>query len=294
LTRRGIIGAALGGLLSSTRGFTSDASKTRYLRGPDFQPHAGPRGTFSQYTFEDSKIFPGFRHWWGLYLPNPAFMTKPPALMVFQDGMSFSAPTGPWRTIDIFDDLISGGVLPPLVGLFISPGFVPNDPTAKARSGQERSFEYDTLSNAYSDFLFHEILPRAAQYVKWSDDPEMHAIGGHSSGAICAFTVAFNHPDKFRKVYSANGSFTNIRGGDKYPEIVRTSPKRPLKVYMWSDTNDMSTPAWGNWAAANKIMAKALAEAGYVHKFEFGEGTHDPAYAAARFPAALKWLWGAD
>lgn len=44
-----------------------------------------------------------------------------------------------------------------------------------------------------------------------SKDPEQHGIGGSSSGAIAAFTVAWERPNQFRKVLSNVGSFTNIR-----------------------------------------------------------------------------------
>ena len=53
-----------------------------------------------------------------------------------------------------------------------------------------------------------------------SKDPEQHGIGGSSSGAIAAFTVAWERPDQFRKVLSNVGSFVNIRGGHVYPEKV--------------------------------------------------------------------------
>ena len=53
-----------------------------------------------------------------------------------------------------------------------------------------------------------------------SKDPERHGIGGASSGAIAAFTVAWERPDDFRKVLSIVGSFVNLRGGHAYADIV--------------------------------------------------------------------------
>jgi len=266
-----------------------------YLTDPAFQPHDGPRGKVEQFVFDRSVIYPGYRHACAVYLPNQRFVSHAPALMVFQDGPHFVGANGVWRTPDVLDNLIAAGAVPPMIGVFVSPGFdtrlVHGSRAAHDSVTLERSVEYDTLSTVYSDFLLNEILPLAAGYGTWTDDPDQHGIGGHSSGAICAFTVAWNRPDKFRKVYSANGSFTNIRGGGKYPEIVAAGPKRPLRVYQWSDTHDMSRPDWGDWATANKAMAAALEAAGYDHEFEFGEGSHNPIYAAARFPAALKWLW---
>jgi enterochelin esterase family protein len=295
LTRRVVTSLALW-LATQRRGRAAPPPEAlAYLADPVFQPHDGPRGKVEHFVFDASRIFAGYRHWCAIYLPNRQFVSRAPALMVFQDGPHFAGATGDWRTPYVLDNLIASGAVPPMVGVFVSAGFVPGLPRGSREAHdsvtRERSVEYDTLSNAYGDFLLNELLPLAAGYGTWSDDPELHGIGGHSSGAICAFTVAWNRPDRFRKVYSANGSFTNIRGGGKYPDIVARGPKRPLRVYQWSDTHDMSRPDWGDWASANKAMAAALEAAGYDHKFEFGEGTHNPIYAAARFPEALKWLW---
>jgi enterochelin esterase family protein len=262
-----------------------------YISTPDFQPFDGPRGAFHASVFTTSRIYPGLRHWWGIYTPAQAFVSGPPALMVFQDGLEFTYANGPWRTQNVLDNLIAQKIIPPMVAVFVAAG----KPLTGAGNFQsnldQRSVEYDTLSPLYAEFLLTEILPLAAAHATWSDDPDMHAIGGQSSGAIAAFTVAWDHPEKFRKIYSANGSFTNIRGGNAYPGIVRAGPKRPLRIYMWSDTHDMSRPDWGDWATANKAMAAALKESGYDIRFDFGEGTHNPRFAAPRFPDAMHWLW---
>ena len=71
-----------------------------------------------------------------------------------------------------------------------------------------------------------------------SKDPEMHGIGGSSSGAIAAFTVAWERPDHFRKVLSNVGSFVNLRGGHVYPEKVLASEKKPIRVYLCDGRND--------------------------------------------------------
>src|SRR4029079_5011054 len=71
-----------------------------------------------------------------------------------------------------------------------------------------------------------------------SKDPERRGIGGASSGAIAAFTVAWERPGEFRKVLSIVGSFTSLRGADAYADIVRRSEKRPLRVYLQDGRND--------------------------------------------------------
>ena len=94
-----------------------------------------------------------------------------------------------------------------------------------------RGFEYDSLGNRYVRFLLEEIIPEVEKRYRISPDPEMRAIGGSSSGAICAFTVAWERPDQFRKVYSSVGSFTNLRGGNVYPALIRKTEPKPLRVY---------------------------------------------------------------
>jgi len=289
LHRRPFI-ASLAATLASARA-APQLYNDPYATTPDFQPYDGPRGAFRPAVFTQSRIYPDLRHWWAIYTPAQAFVSGPPALMVFQDGLEFTYPNGPWRTRNVLDNLIAQKIIPPMVAVFVAAGKPLGGTGDAAANMTQRSVEYDTLSPLYGRFLFEEILPLAATHATWSADPQMHAIGGHSSGAICAFTVAWNNPNKFRKVFSANGSFTNIRGGNAYPGIVRHGPKRPLRIYMWSDTHDMSRPDWGDWATANKAMAAALQEGGYDLRFDFGEGTHNPRYAAPHFPEALRWLW---
>ena len=95
----------------------------------------------------------------------------------------------------------------------------PSDNGQKPRSN--RSFEYDTLSDQYARFLEKEILPEVGKKYKLRQDAAGRAICGISSGGICAFTVAWERPDLFSKVLSHVGSFTNIRGGDVYPGLIR-------------------------------------------------------------------------
>jgi enterochelin esterase family protein len=70
-----------------------------------------------------------------------------------------------------------------------------------------------------------------------SHDPDRHGIGGASSGAIAAFTVAWQRPNDFRKVLSIVGSFVNLRGGDAYADIARASERKPIRVFLQDGRN---------------------------------------------------------
>ena len=278
MRRRAIIAASAGVVLGA---------KTT-PSGADFSP--SPKGKFRAFRLHASQVFPGYNHWWAIYSPPTLSSARPPSLMVFQDGISFCRPGNPYQTLSVLDSLTALQKIPQMVAVFVQPGIV-LDPSQAAGYRSDRSFEYDSLGPRYSEFLLKEILPLARLQASWSDDPNDHGIAGHSSGAIAAFTVAWNRPDQFRKVYSANGSFTNIRGGNTYPSLIREQHKRPLRIYLWTDTHDLSRPGWGNWTVANQKLADALSASSYDYWFDFGEGTHDPKYAARHFPEALRWLW---
>ena len=66
----------------------------------------------------------------------------------------------------------------------------------------------------------------------------MRGIGGSSSGAIAAWTVAWHRPNEFRKVLSNVGSFTNIRGGHEWPDIIAKEAKKPIRIHMVDGRND--------------------------------------------------------
>jgi enterochelin esterase-like enzyme len=271
----------------------------QYTLGPDSQPQAGvPEGKVTEYVLEDSKTFPGFTRKWWLYIPAQYDGSKPCALMVFQDGGGYQNRKGAWRVPVVLDNLIHKKELPVMAALFINPGDKPLAPGEEPRkrpdgrpaSPRNRSVEYDTLSNAYSRFLLDEMLPLVRGHVKIVDDPAGRGICGASSGGICAFTVAWERPDAFSKVLSTIGSFTNIRGGGKYPEIVKAAPRKPVRVFMQDGTNDIVNQ-FGSWPEANKAMHAALKEKGYEVQFVLGEGTHNPKHGASILPDAMRWLW---
>lgn len=278
------------------------AAKTpddQYVLGPDSQEQPGvPKGKVLEFEMKDSKTYPGFQRKWWIYIPAQYDGKEPAALMVFQDGGGYVRRDGAWRVPVVFDNLIHKKQMPVTVGVFINPGdkpLAPGEPARKRPDGRpapprNRSVEYDSLGSKYATFLIDEVLPEVRKHAKISDDPEKRAICGSSSGGICAFTVAWERPDQFRKVYTTIGSFTNIRGGNKYPELVRSTEKKPIRVFQQDGSNDIVNQ-FGSWPEANQAMAAALKEKGYDHQFVFGEGSHNPKHGASILPDALRWLW---
>ena len=267
---------------------------------PEWKPHPDavevadvPKGSVEQMAPWESTIFAGTTRDWSIYVPAQYDAEKPAALMIFQDGERMRDVNGRWRIPTVFDNLIARGDMPPTIAVFLNPGHEKSKPRQKGKHSN-RSFEYDSLGDRYVRFLLEEIIPEVKKRYSISDDPEMHAIGGSSSGAICAFTAAWERTDFFRRVYSSVGSFTNLRGGNIYPALVRKTEPKPIRVYMADTSGDVDN-AFGSWPWANQRMASALKYMGYDTRFDWAEGyAHNADFGSSKFPDAMKWLWRKD
>ncbi|RLS54214.1 MAG: esterase family protein [Planctomycetota bacterium] len=280
-------------LLSAVLTGSLSAEDKEYELGPDSQRQEGvPKGTVIHHSWK-SQIFEGTVRHFSIYVPAHYQADQPAALMVFQDGHTYVKEDGKFRVPVVFDNLIHKQEMPVTIGVFIDPGF--KRETLPEKRGwdprpENRSFEYDTLSDQYARFLLDEILPEVKKQYNITDDPNRRAIGGISSGGICAFTVAWERPEAFRKVLSHVGSFTNIRGGHAYHAMIRKTPSKPLRVYLQDGAGDLDNEH-GNWPLANQEMAAALRFAKYDYQFVYGTGGHNDTHGAAVLPDALRWLW---
>ena len=253
--------------------------------------HPGvPKGEILKFTFSQSKIFPGtFREYW-VYVPAQYKADQPACVYVNQDGIQWNAPT-------VFDNLIFQKAMPVTIGIFIQPGKVLADSGSQTNDRYNRSFEYDGLGDGYTKFLLNEIFPdvemkktsdgRAIRLSKSGND---RAIGGSSSGAVCAFTAAWEHPEEFSRVFSTIGTYTGLRGADRYPILVRKYEPKPIRIFMQDGSNDLNL-SFGDWWKANEYMERSFAFSGYEVKHIWGEGGHNGKQGTAIFPDAMKWLW---
>ena len=126
-----------------------------------------------------------------------------------------------------------------------------------------------------------------------SRNPDDRAIGGASTGGIGAFTVAWQRPDAFRRVFTAIGTFVGMRGGERYYVLVRKTEPKPLRVFMQDGVHDEwgGGPEMGDWWMSNRTMERALDFAGYDVRHVWGAGTHNGKQAESVFPDAMRWLW---
>ncbi len=253
--------------------------------------HAGvPKGEVLKFAFENSKIFPGtWREYW-VYVPAQYRSDKPACVYVNQDGIQWKAPT-------VFDNLIHNKEMPVTIGIFVTPGRVRAANAEVALDRFNRSFEYDGLGDAYARFILEEILPDVekkkagdGRIIRLSKSGNDRAVGGSSSGAVCAFTAAWERPQEFSRVFSAIGTYVGLRGADRYPTLIRKYEPKPLRIFLQDGSNDNNIYA-GDWWKANETMERALTFSGYEVNHVWGEGTHNGRHGTAIFPEAMRWLW---
>jgi enterochelin esterase family protein len=261
-----------------------------------------------------SKIYDGMKSDYWIYVPAQYDPRSAAALMVFQDGEWYLDRDGKIPALNVIDNLIAQKKIPVMICVFINPGDIegsPGTPTfnfGKAYSDKwkrtlkdsMRSTLYDTVSDRYARFLRDEVLAEVEAKYNIRKDAYSHAITGLSSGAICAFNVAWQMPDQFSRVISWIGSFASIQwkehpaiadGGQDYPDKVLHESHRNLRVWLQDGAEDLELEKYGSWPLANLRLANALKLKGYDFHLSFGKGTHNPGQGAAELPEEMVWLW---
>lgn len=272
-----------------------------------------PQGKLSERHVHVSKIYDGMKSDYWVYIPAQYDPKVPAALMVFTDGQSYIRREGNLQALNVFDNLIAAHKMPVTIFVMTSPGDVsdsPGTPTFqfvthfaaeqhRTLKDAMRSTEYDTVSDRYAHFLVDELLPEALIGLNVRKDAYSRAISGSSSGAICAFNVAWQRNDQFSRVQSWIGSFTAIQwhevpevtaGGQDFPDMVLRGPKRNIRVWSQDGSGDQEKDH-GSWPLDNIRMANAFHINGYDFHFSFGKGTHNPAQGEAEMPESMAWLW---
>ena len=275
---------------------------SQYRLGPDSLPQEGvPKGEIRGPFTLPSQVYSGTQHTYWVYVPAQYDPSVPAALMVYQDGQAFKDENGDVRAQNVMDNLIYRREIPVMIGVFINPGRRPDQPEPTPKNWGDRDTnrptEYNSLDDKYARVITEELMPALRKDFNISKDPEMHGIGGSSSGAIAAFTVAWEKPDDFRKVLSNVGSFVNLRGGHVYPEKVLASEKKPIRVFLCDGRNDnralrndkYDEPR--DWFYQNVRLMKALTKKGYDVNYSWGMNNHGQKFGGAILPEMMRWLW---
>ena len=274
-----------------------------YADAPELTVKDGvPKGTLHEFTMDsqDSKIYPGlkgpYKRKVAVYVPNGYSAGTEAPFIVIQDGMTKDVLP------KILDNMIHDRRLPPLVAIFISSG-------GGDGKGSERGLEYDTVSETYAVFIETEVLPRIEKDYKvtFTKDPESRATMGGSSGAACAFTMAWFRPDLYRRVLSYSGTYVDQQspmnpksphGAWEYHEnLIPKSEAKPLRVWLEvgekDNGHDKDEKSYHNWVMANDRMAAVLKDKKYHYRYVFaaGAGHVDHKVVNQTLPEALLWLW---
>ena len=318
-------------LVLAVAGAVAAPTDDLYRLGPDSLPQPGvPQGKVTEWAKLPSEAYPGTLHDYCVYVPAQYAPAKPAALMIFQDGQAWLNREGDYHVTNVFDNLIHRREMPVTIAVFINPGRTPEQPVATLSSwgdrGSNRGQEYNALDDKYAKVITDELMPVLDKQFNISKNPEERALAGASSGAIAAFTVAWHRPDQFRKIISTIGSFTNIRGGHVYPDLIRSNERKPIRIFLQDGLNDNrgvgrggggargaqasvagnagmaaappvpapAAPTYDatrDWHGQNIKMVAALTEKGYDVNYTWGIGTHSNKQGGAILPDMLRWLW---
>jgi enterochelin esterase family protein len=264
-----------------------------YELGPDSLVRRGvPKGELQGPFTLETAVYPGVENDFWVYLPAQYDGETEVSLMVFNDGATYLQADGYYRAVNVLDNLIWRGELPVMIAVFVDPG------TLAADGSSVRQQQYDPIDDRFSRVIVDELLPRLYTDYKISRDPDRHGIGGWSSGAIAAFTVAWQRPDQFSKVLSGIGTYVDLSGGHVYPEAVQASAPKPIRIYMIDGRNDnrglSDDGAYDpnrDWFYQNVRLKDALVAKGYDVNYAWGIGVHSHDMGGAMLPEMLRWLW---
>ena len=242
-----------------------------------------------------------------VYVPAGYVPNTPSPFIVVQDERWFSAEDAPPAADGkprtdlpfmpvMLDNLIHDKRIPPIVGVLLSPG-----------PGGQRTIEYDTVSDRYVNFVETEVLPLITReyQVAFTADPDGRATFGESSGAAAALTMAWLHPNLYRRVISYSGTFVALQRNavapngawDFHQTFIPNSERKPLRIWLHVSENDIGATSpveqMRNWVAANNRMAAALKAKGYPYQFVFSEasGHVERSVEMQTMPEAFEWVW---
>jgi enterochelin esterase-like enzyme len=296
--------AVVGGSVAPNFAFAA-GEDAFYKLGPDSLPQDGvPKGKLVGPMVIQCETYPGTQHTYWVYVPAQYYPAKPASLMIFNDGQAFIDMNGSARAPNVLDNLIFRRELPVMIAVFINPGRRPEQPEPTPKEWGDRTTnrpaEYNSLDDKYARSIVDELLPALYKDYNISRDPDQHGIGGASSGGIAAFTVAWERPSEFHKVFTIVGSFVDLRGpgsGSTYADKVAASDKKPIRIFLQDGRNDNRGTGRGgydehrDWFYQNNRLVDALTKKGYEVNYAWGIGLHGQKQGGAILPEMMRWLW---
>lgn len=276
--------------------------KVGYQADPAKAPGGRGNAVPGDVQWEDSPYEP--RHVW-VYIPAGVKKGTPLPVIIVQDGGGYQN-----QVRRALDALISQKKLPPIAMVALDPGSTPvGAARAEDSIGSERGYEYDTVNGRYSDFIETEVLPRVEKEfgIRFTKDPDGRATLGGSSGAAAAFTMAWFHPERYRRTIIFSPTFVNQqspvdpanpRGAWEYHDhLIADAPKKPIRIWLevGERDNGYNAPneAFHNWVTAANRSAAAFKAKGYNYRYVFAKdaGHTDGRVREQTMAAALEYIW---
>jgi enterochelin esterase-like enzyme len=277
-----------------------------YKDAPELTVKDGvPRGKMHEFYMDskNSKFYPGVKGAYKrkvlVYVPAQYVQNTEVPFIVVHDG---DGKTVKNAIPKLLDNMIHDKRLPVMIAVLLHHG-------GGDGPGSERGLEYDTLSEKYAVFIETEVLPKIeTDYkIKFTKNPEGRATLGGSSGAACAFTMAWYRPDLYRRVISYSGTYVNQQspksketphGAWEFHEnLIPKSEKKPIRVWLHVSEQDngakSNEKSMRNWVMANDRMADVLKAKGYHYRYVFsGDSKHvDSRVLNQTLPDAFLYVW---
>ncbi len=284
------------GMLSTAMGAEPVPAAPKAVRGLPSEQGV-PRGRIFSFQMNHSKIYPGTTRKITVYVPAEYNARKPACVMVELDALILNLKRYDPISYRTFDNLIYKKQMPVTIAIGVSPGAVASIGPPGNNPRFNRSCEGDSMNGNFGRFLIDEVLPAVEKHrtpgglpIRLTNNPNDRAICGESTGAIGAFTVAWHHPNAFRRVFSIVGTYVDMRGGERYPTLIRKTMPKPLRVFITDNNHDVQGSV-GDWWLANHRMYQALKYSGYAVRRFWGVGGHSATPADTILPHVLRWLW---
>lgn len=240
-------------------------------------------------TIDGGTIYLGTKRAYSVWLPRQYDGKTAACLLLCLDGDIYNIK-------EDVEQMIEARRMPIAVCVFLQPGVICDEAGCVVR--YNRSNEFDAIDGKFAEYIESVLLPKVqclkspdGRKIVISDNPDDRCAIGASSGGIASFSLAWNRPDLFRRVYSSVGTFVAMRGGNEFPALVRKTEPKPLRIFLHDGRNDVWNPIFGHWFEYNRIMESALRFAGYDVMHVWDDTGHSIRGGKREFVTAMEWLW---
>jgi enterochelin esterase-like enzyme len=238
------------------------------------------------------------------YLPTNISDSSTMSLLLINDGQDMEK----LQFSSMLEELYAENMIEPLLCIGIQAG------ERKMEYGTAKILDYKkrgARSQAYTDFIFEELLPFTHKNYNVPEFKEK-AFAGFSLGGLSALDIVWNHPQEFSKVGVFSGSLwwrtkdqnnktysddkdrimqQQIRNGNYYPWL-----KFFFECGAADEEDDRNNNGIIDSIDDTLDLIKELITKGYnetdIHYLQIEDGKHDVETWARAMPEFLKWGWG--